>query len=133
MVADRSTDGERNNTFFMKIEEIHHISIIVGTETVVEFYKSILGFKEVFRIERDNDTVVILEGANIELQFFVDERHSPKTTPEPLGLRNLSFRVDDIEKTVSELGLENSTITDWFGQRYIIITDPDGNQIQLHE
>ncbi|MBQ9265041.1 MAG: VOC family protein [Clostridia bacterium] len=117
----------------MKVKGIHQISIIVKSQDTVEFYKSTFGFQEVKRIERDNDAVVILKGFGIELRLFVDDRHAARSIPEPLGLRNIGFCVDDIKTACFELGLRDIVKTDWFGQRYVVITDPDGNQIQLHE
>ena len=56
------------------------------------------------------------------------------TVPEPLGLRHLALRVDDIEQTSQELDLNISPVmTEWVGARYCFIKDPDGNKIELHE
>lgn len=112
---------------------IHHFSIIASSEESVKFYEK-LGFKVERRIERGYDTVVLMSGYGIGLEVFVDPRHPGRPSPEPLGLRNISLRVDDMEKTIEELGLEKAEInTDWSGNRYCLITDPDGNSVQLCE
>jgi glyoxylase I family protein len=112
---------------------IHHFSIIVSSEESVKFYGK-LGFREERRIERGYDTVVLMSGYGIGLEIFIDPSHPARSTPEPLGLRNISLRVDDVDKTAMELGLDDVEInTDWSGNRYCLITDPDGNSVQLCE
>ncbi len=112
---------------------IHHFSIIASSEESVKFYEK-LGFKEERRIKRGYDTVVLMRGYGTGLEVFIDSSHPVREKPEPLGLRNISLRVDDVEKTVDELGLDNVQInTDWSGNRYCVITDPDGNIVQLCE
>lgn len=115
------------------ITGIHHFSIIASSEKSIDFYVS-LGFKEERRITRPYDTVVLLNGFGIGLEIFIDSKHPRRGELEPLGLRSLSLRVDDMEKTLEELGLKSTEImTDWNGKRYVIIKDPDGNAVQLCE
>ena len=108
---------------------LHHISIISSAEASVGFYTR-LGFKETERIQRGYDTVVLMEGCGFGLEIFIDPRHCAKDG-EPLGLRNISMTVDDIETAAGTFGAEVKT--DWHGKRYLIIKDPDGILIQLHE
>lgn len=115
------------------IQGIHHIAVIVSAEESVEFYKS-LGFHEVFRKERPYDTIVILNGHGFELEIFVDNSHLPKPNPEPLGIRHLALKVDNIEATAEGLNLViDEIMLDWVGTRYCFILDPDGNKVELHE
>ena len=115
------------------ITGIHHFSIIASSEENINFYVS-LGFKKERRIARSYDTVVLLNGYGIGLEIFIDPRHPGRGNPEPLGLRSLSLRVDDVEKTLEEHGLESTEInTDWNGKRYVVVKDPDGNAVQLCE
>ena len=117
------------------LKGIHHIAIIVSSEKSVYFYQK-LGFEEIFRKKRDYDTVVLLKDANgTVLELFIDPNHSRrKEDTEPLGLRYLSFIVDNIEETAKNLELEVRDINmDWFGERYCFISDPDGLPIELHE
>ena len=112
---------------------IHHFSIIASSEESIDFYKK-LGFMEERRIEHSYDMVVLMSGYGIGLEVFIDASHPVREKPEPQGLRNISFRVDDVEKTVRDLGLNDVQIhTDWFGNRYFVITDPDGIIVQLCE
>lgn len=101
---------------------IHHFSIIVSSEASVEFYTK-LGFHEHKRIKRDYDTVVLMNGFGTRLEVFIDPRHS-RPKEEPLGFRTLSLKVDSLDGTV---------MTDWNGESYVNIADPDGNVVQLHE
>ena len=107
------------------ITGIHHFSIIASSEASVEFY-TMLGFKENKRIERDYDTVVLMDGYGIGLEIFIDPRHC-RSVDEPFGLRTLSLKVDSLD------GIDGTVMTDWNGERYVNITDPDGNTVQIHE
>ena len=116
------------------ITGVHHFSIISSSETSVSFYKT-LGFKEISRIERSYDTVILFKGPGIQLEMYLDPKHpSHPSSPEPLGIRCISLKTDNIKNTLKELGLENTEIsTDWNGQKYCFINDPDNVPIQLHE
>ena len=114
------------------IKELHHIAIISSSEKSVEFY-SRLGFKEIFRKERKNDTIVILKGHGYQIELFIDEKHPAiATNPENLGLRHFSLSVDDIDQIADEFECGPINI-DWFGRRYRYTTDPDGLQIEFVE
>ena len=114
------------------ISGLHHFSIIVSSEASVSFYEK-LGFKVVFRKERSYDCVVIMEGNGVQLELFVDPKHPERAQdPENLGLRNVSFKVDDFQTIIKEFNC-TQILTDWFGQNYCTILDPDGLPIQLHE
>ena len=108
--------------------------MISSSEASVNFYKR-LGFEEFFRKKRNYDTVVLLRGYVWQLEIFVDPSHPQRATnPENIGLRNFALKVDEIEKTVKELGCSSAKIeTDWLGEKYCFIADPDGLQVQLHE
>ena len=113
---------------------LHHISIICSSESSVLFYEK-LGFHEFFRKERGYDTVVLMEGYGFRLEIYIDPSHPPRSaSPENLGIRHFSLRVENIEKVISNLGLSAEQIrTDWLDQRYCFIVDPDGLPVQLHE
>ncbi len=114
------------------IHSLHHLAIIASSEASIAFYEK-FGFSEYKRIKRSYDTVVLMTGLGFELEIFVDPNHTHKTD-EPYGLRHLALKVDNIENTVKELGLECGPIgNDWLGVRYAYIHDPDGLPIELHE
>ena len=116
------------------ITGVHHFSLIASSEKSVEFYGK-LGFREYRRIDRKYDTVVLMSGHGIGLEIYIDPNHPERATePENIGLRNLSLRVDRIEDTVEELGLEAGPVmTDWMGVKFCFVMDPDGLPVQLHE
>lgn len=116
------------------IEGIHHVALIVSSEESIDFYKR-LGFKERFRTKRDYDTVVLLIGYGFELETFVDANHPPRATvSENMGLRHIALKVDNIEETAKEIGLEiESVMRDWVGIRFAYVKDPDGLPLELHE
>lgn len=115
------------------IQGFHHFAVIVSSEESVGFYEK-LGFSVFHRRERKYDTVLLLYGHGVQIEMFIDPNHPPRSTPEPLGVRHVALRVDDIEKTVEELGLEIGPImNDWIGQRFCFAVDPDGNAVELHE
>jgi glyoxylase I family protein len=95
------------------IHSLHHLAIIASSEASIAFYEK-LGFCEYKRIKRNYDTVVLMKGPGFELELFVDPNHTHKTD-EPYGLRHLALKVDNIEGTVKELGLESprSATTGW--------------------
>lgn len=113
------------------INGIHHFSIIVSSEESIEFYSK-LGFNEMKRVEREYDTVVLMSGYGFALELFVDPAHPSRPNPEPLGLRNLSLKVDSCEEISREFSCRPIQ-QDWFGVNYCITTDPDGLPIQFHE
>ena len=132
---EHSITGERDTG----IIAVHHFAIIVSSEASVEFYTQ-LGFKETYRRNRKYDTVVLLNGYGVQIEMFVDANHPDRaTSPENIGLRHLALRVRTIEDTVdklrsSGLAFEVGPIeSDWVGERFCFITDPDGVPIELHE
>ena len=116
------------------IKGIHHFAIIASSEKSVEFYTR-LGFSEDQRIQRRNDTIVLMNGYGIQLEIFVDPNHPEHATkPEHLGLRHLALKVDNIENVIDELDLSiGSIMNDWCGVRFTFTTDPDGLPVELHE
>ena len=130
----------------MKLNAIHHVAIIVSDiEAAKDFYVKKLGFeviRENYREQR-NDWKLDLrigDGAEaIELEIFA-ELNPPKrvTRPEACGLRQLAFRVEDIEEAVAELekcGIECEPIRydEYTQNRMTFFFDPDGLPLELHE
>ncbi len=117
------------------ITGVQHIALLISSEECLNFYK-ILGFAETFRKERKADTVVLLDGYGMQLEVFVDSHHTKRAEglEEPIGCRHFALLVDNLEVTLEELALPHTDIgTDWTGVRYCYISDPDGNQVELHE
>jgi glyoxylase I family protein len=111
---------------------LHHIAIISKSERSLSFYKEI-GFIEVFRKDRQYDTIVILEGYGIKLEIFIDPNHPDRaTSPEQIGLRHLAFKVSNIDEIARRFHCE-IVLNDWIGERYFFVSDPDGLLIEFHE
>ena len=121
------------------ISAVYHIAIIISKEENLIFYK-LLGFSEVFRKVRTNDTAVLLDGYGMELEIFIDGRHPSRYDPEPIGLRHFALKVDKIEDEIERLREASDTVidfgpimSDWRGERFVFMKDPDGTVVELHE
>lgn len=110
-----------------------HIAIFGSSEESVRFYEK-LGFRTVSRREREHDTVLFLSGYGITLELFLDPSRPPRpNAPEALGLRHLALHVDDVQRTLDELGLEAEPIRELNGSRLTFLHDPDGLPVELTE
>ena len=117
----------------------HHVSAIVSSERSLDFYK-LLGFKETFRKERESDTLVMMSGCGMQLEFFIDPSHS-RPSSEPIGLRHIALRVSGtLEEEIERLKKESATEIevgpireDWTGVRLCFIKDYDGISVELRE
>ena len=84
-------------------------------------------------MDRGYDIIVMMEGPCL-LEIYIDPTHPARVNrPEALGLRHLALRVEDLRKTVSELGLETEPIRESGGKCFTYLKDPDGLPIELHE
>lgn len=126
----------------MKLEQIHHVAIIVSDyKKSKEFYVEKLGFpvvREVYREDR-GDWKLDLKAGDCELEIF-GVKNPPKrvTRPEACGLRHLAFRVDNIEEAVEWLkdrGIETEPVRmDPYTQSHMtFFSDPDGLPLEIHE
>lgn len=126
----------------MKLDQIHHVAIIVSDYAKSrEFYVEQLGFeviRENFREERD-DYKLDLKLGDCELEIFgVSGSPARPSYPEACGLRHLAFRVSCIEETIQELrerGIETEPvrIDEFTGKKMTFFKDPDGLPLELHE
>jgi len=127
--ADQQTDDWRQTM----PQTLHHIAIIVSSEKSVEFYAR-LGFEIIKRISRParHDEIVLMQGYGTRLELFVDATHPPRAeNPEPLGLRHIALQVDNIEDFCKKHNCSEIK-TDWLGEKYAFITDPDGLMVEIH-
>lgn len=117
------------------MKQLHHIAIIVSSETGINFYKA-LGFDEKSRVDRGYDQIVWLTGYGAVLEIFVDGTHPKRVTnPEALGLRHLAFEVDDVDAEWERLRSydpEPIRITD-DGKKIFFVKDPDGLPIEIRD
>lgn len=126
-----------------RIKNIHHIAIICSDyQRSKTFYTDILGLKiirEVYREERQSYKLDLALNSTyvIELFSFPDP---PKrvSRPEALGLRHLSFEVEDVQTVIKDLALKNISaepirIDEYTGKQFTFIEDPDGLPIEFYQ
>lgn len=128
----------------VKLEQIHHVAIIVSDyQKSRDFYVNKLGFeiiRENYR-EKVNDYKLDLKLGACELEIFGKEGSPARPGypgKEACGLRHLAFKVDCIEDVVKELvdlGIEVEPIRfDTFtNKKMTFFKDPDGLPLELHE
>ena len=115
------------------IQGLHHIAIIVSSEESLGFYGK-LGFRETQRFIREKDTIVFMDAYGMVLEIFIDPTRPTRVTdPEAMGLRHLALKVDDVKKTLAELGMDAEEIRQVNGKHFTFFKDPDGLPIELHE
>lgn len=113
--------------------ELHHIAIIVSTEKSIEFY-SRLGFREISRVDRGYDIIVMMEGPCL-LEIYIDPTQPARVyRPEALGLQHLVLKVDNLEQTVAKLeDMEVKPIREASEKYFTFLKVSDGLPIELHE
>ena len=141
----------------MTVQRLSHIGICVSElERSVRFYRDILGFQELSRLQLKGPEpermlniaggelqAVYLEreGTRLELLFYPAAGHQGTATPRPmnaLGFTHLSLRVADLDavlaaieqgggKSLAETRIDNKA----WGSKAIFVTDPDGLRIEL--
>lgn len=126
----------------MKLENIHHVAIIVSDyNRSREFYVDRLGFpivREVYREER-GDWKLDLKAGDCELEIFGMKNPPERVThPEACGLRHLAFHVENIEEAVSwlnGLGIETEPVRvdPYTNSHMTFFFDPDGLPLEIHE
>ena len=130
--------------------EAHFSAIVVNDfDSSINWYSKILGFKVVSRIEsvergfkqsnlkRGDVLIELIElDRAVNLEDIVPNYNSQMRI---IGLFKIGFLVTDFEKWINHLTNEKvdfygQIVTDnTSGKRMVIITDPDGNRIQIFE
>lgn len=122
---------------------IHHIAILASDYARSKaFYVDKLGFeviREVYRAERDSYKLDLALNGQYVIELF-SFPHPPArlTRPEACGLRHLSFAVDDLDATVTQLLAAGITpepirIDEHTGKRFTFFPDPDGCPLEVYE
>ncbi|WFB91502.1 VOC family protein [Streptococcus parasuis] len=128
----------------MKLDTLHHIAIIGSNyENTREFYVEKLGFEQLdehIRPEK-KDILFNVKKGNLVLEIFI-KSDAPKRpvmpNPEHTGLRHLAFRVENVERCLSEFDAqgirhENVRTDDFDGKKMAFFFDPDGLPLEIHE
>jgi lactoylglutathione lyase len=143
----------------MAVLRVGHLGICVrDLERSVRFYRDLLGFRALTRLEArgpevdrmlrlsgvDQETV-FLERDNVRLAVFAYRSPAPEGDGEPrpmnrLGLAAIMLRVDDLDATLDALrdaGVRvlESTRTEHaaYRSKLVFVCDPDGTLIELIE
>ena len=141
----------------MTVQRLSHIGICVSDlERSVHFYRDILGFAELSRLQVKGPEAERLlniaggelqavylqrDGTRIELLYYPVAGHLSSDTPRPmntLGFTHLSLRVADIDSVIAaieqgggvnltETRVDNAT----WGSKAVFVTDPDGLRLEL--
>lgn len=123
----------------MKIKELGHVVLYVSNlDKSVKFYRDILGFRQVARLE--NSGAVFSGGRTHHELLLLEVGVEPEPHKEiKPGLYHIGFKIgdspQDIKKAYAELkkkgvpivGTANHTVT-----HSIYILDPDGNELELY-
>jgi glyoxylase I family protein len=141
----------------MNMQRLSHIGICVSElERSVHFYRDVLGFQELSRLQVKGPEAerllhiaggelqaVYLErdGTRIELLYYPVAGHEQAQTPRPmnrLGFTHLSLRVADLEVALAAIASGGGTCladtridNDAWGSKAVFVTDPDGLRIEL--
>jgi catechol 2,3-dioxygenase-like lactoylglutathione lyase family enzyme len=118
----------------MKLKGIHHWSVVVSDmERAVKFYSEVLGLQE---IEIPSTFKPI--GAKVRW-FRLGDQHihlMPAPQPDTLSPRHIALEIDDAQAGREYFKERGFTIGDEPlipGADRFVITDPDGNRIELIE
>lgn len=106
------------------------------------FYSVILGFPVVaenYRAERQSWKLDLRVNAQTQIEIFSFPGAPARLSrPEALGLRHISFAVDDLDATIDKLSaagiiFEPVRTDEFTDQRFVFFADPDGLPIELYE
>ena len=139
------------------VQRLSHVGICVADmERSVAFYRDVLGFRELSRLDiagRESEQLLGIEGGElqavylerdgtrIELLYYPVAGHQAIDAPQPMnrvGFTHLSFRVADVDAVVAAArqasgGCLEETLVDQseWEMKVVFITDPDGLRIEL--
>lgn len=121
----------------MQIKELGHVVLYVSDlETVANFYRDVLGFRE---IARDEYTALFSGGRTHHELLLIDVGLTPRKKEIEPGLYHIGFKVADTHEELKEVyqhlkehevtivGVGDHTVT-----HSIYILDPDGNELELY-
>lgn len=122
----------------MKIHELGHVVLYVSNlKRSADFYKNILGFREIARTEK---FTVFSSGRTHHELLLIEIGGVPKKdhTPEP-GLYHIGFKIGNTDKELKaaykelkKAGVRIVGTADHSVTHSIYILDPDGNKLELY-
>jgi catechol-2,3-dioxygenase len=122
----------------MKIHELGHVVLYVSNlQKSADFYKNILGFRE---ISRDLHTAFFSSGRTHHEMLLIEVGGHKKEVDRPSpGLYHIGFKIgdsdDDLRQALQELHDAGVTIVGSANHHVthsIYILDPDGNELELY-
>jgi lactoylglutathione lyase len=124
------------------LTSIAHIAIRArDIDSMVAFYTEKLGFAEMFRLNQDNGSLMLVylritDDQYIEL--FPNGTGDGPAGPQAVGMNHLCLTAPDLDATVAGLTERGVTLTRPLqmgrdGNRQAWIADPEGNRIELME
>jgi lactoylglutathione lyase len=124
------------------LTSIAHLAIRArDIDTMVAFYTEKLGFAEMFRLNQDNGSLMLVYLRITDdqyLELFPNGTGDGPTPPQGVGLNHLCLTAPDLDATVAGLTERGVTLTRPLqlgrdGNRQAWIADPEGNRIELME
>ncbi len=120
---------------------IGHVAIRArDLDATLAFYTDTLGFRELFRLDNDDGSLMLVYVRITDEQFIeIFPRGTGEKPPRGnVGYDHLCLTVADIEATLRDLDargvpLDRGLQTGRDGNRQAWITDPEGNRIELME
>lgn len=122
---------------------IHHIALSVWSlDASIQFYKSLFGFTEVRRFEKQElmgrAAFLRLGDVSLEIWEFKDQRE-PKDDLSDLnifGIKHIALEVDSVDgeyRRISSYGIKISEPKDGETGKYCFLKDPDGIVLELYQ
>ena len=117
---------------------IHMMILVIDEAKSVAFYDQAFGLKVKNRFDFEGFTLVYLRSAEADFELELTFNHSQKGAYElGNGYGHVAFCVDDLDAHIARLKQANVRMRNEIeagpGGRQILIEDPDGNPIELHE
>lgn len=123
------------------ITGIGHVAFrVTDLERALSFYCGVLGFREAFRLEREDRPSPWIVYLRVAENIFVELFPVPADTVTPIdpraGYSHYCLTVDDLPATLAEmagrgLAIEGAPKLGLDGNWQYWVTDPDGNRIEL--
>ena len=122
----------------MRIHELGHVVLYVSNLTTsADFYKNILGFKE---IHRDLHTALYSSGRTHHELLLIEVGGKPKESRAPTpGLYHIGFKIgntdEELKEAIEELTTKGVTLAgsaDHHVTHSLYVFDPDNNELELY-
>jgi catechol 2,3-dioxygenase len=131
------TEGKPRRGCF-RPRRLGHANLFVSDyEQATEFYKSVVGFEEVYR-QPDNQASFLSNGNTYHDLALTDIRSKYAAKGQKPGLWHLAFEVETEQELVEDYsrakaaGVEFSFVMDHDVARSVYKNDPDGNMVEIY-